>query len=182
MLISAWNPYDDNITSPAPQPISIKGRSMKRIVRTLTIESSGGSRLTYEKGLLNSRKNGHFCKTNQPDFPAPIRQSPPLAKANGKPTKPIVRNLRVKCTGGNKTNQPCFPHTLPHYPLHVFARHEVPKQSPWGCRRHKAPYFARNENMITSMQLVYLYWLKRVIDASSDTDTMAIRRDTHVKN
>ena len=142
MLISAWNPYDDNITSPAPQPISIKGRSMKRIVRTLTIESSGGSRLTYEKSLLNSRKNSHFCKTNQP----------------------------------------CFPHTLPHYPLHVFARHDVPKQSRWGCRGHKALYFARNDNTITDALLVYLYWLKRVIDASLDTDTMTIRRDTNEKN
>jgi hypothetical protein len=33
-------------------------------VRTLTTESSGGSRLTYEKGLLNPRKNSNFYKTN----------------------------------------------------------------------------------------------------------------------
>ncbi len=32
------------------------GEPPKRIVSTLTTESSGGSRLTYEKGLLNSRK------------------------------------------------------------------------------------------------------------------------------
>ena len=43
---------------------NIKGEPTKRIVRTLTTESSGGSRLTHEKGLLNSRKNSHFCKTN----------------------------------------------------------------------------------------------------------------------
>jgi hypothetical protein len=35
-------------------------------VRTLTTESSGGSRLTYEKGLLNPRKNSNFYKTNHP--------------------------------------------------------------------------------------------------------------------
>jgi hypothetical protein len=42
----------------------MKGEPTKRIVRTLTIEYSGGSRLTYEKVLLNSRKNSHFYKTN----------------------------------------------------------------------------------------------------------------------
>jgi hypothetical protein len=44
----------------------------KRIVRTLTTESSGGNRLTYEKELLNSRKNSRFYKTNHPGFPAAV--------------------------------------------------------------------------------------------------------------
>ena len=44
------------------------------------------------------------------------------------------------------------------------------------------PRYARNDNVMTSALLVYLYWLKRVIDASFGTDTMALRRDTHEKN
>jgi hypothetical protein len=40
----------------------------KRIVRTLTTESAGGNRLTYEKELLDSRKNSRFYKTNHPSF------------------------------------------------------------------------------------------------------------------
>ena len=43
-----------------PRLANIKGKPTKRIVRTLTTESSGGNRLTYEKELLNSRKNSHF--------------------------------------------------------------------------------------------------------------------------
>ena len=50
----------------------MKGKSTKRIVRTLTTESSGGNRLTYEKELLNSRKNSRFYKTNHPGFPATV--------------------------------------------------------------------------------------------------------------
>ena len=52
-----------------PWLANIKGRPTKRIVRTLTTESSGGNRPTYEKELLNSRKNSHFYKTNHPGFP-----------------------------------------------------------------------------------------------------------------
>jgi hypothetical protein len=44
----------------------------KRIVRILTIESAAGGRLTYEKELLNSRKNSRFYKTNHPGFPAAV--------------------------------------------------------------------------------------------------------------
>jgi hypothetical protein len=44
----------------------------KRIVRILTTESAAGSRLTYEKELLDSRKNSHFYKTNHPGFPATV--------------------------------------------------------------------------------------------------------------
>jgi len=43
---------------------NMKGKPTKRIVRTLTTESSGAKRLTYEKELLNSRKNSNFYKTN----------------------------------------------------------------------------------------------------------------------
>jgi len=48
-----------------------KGQMLtKRIVCTLTIETARNTRLTYEKELLNSRKNSHFYKTNNPGFPA----------------------------------------------------------------------------------------------------------------
>src|SRR3972149_2405789 len=63
----------------SPRLANIKGKPTKRIVCTLTTESSGGNRLTYEKGLLNSRKNSHFYKTNHPAFPhslPPIRRNP----------------------------------------------------------------------------------------------------------
>jgi len=56
-------------TRQPPRLANIKGKPTKRIVRTLTTESSGGNRLTYEKELLNSRENSHFCKTNHPGFP-----------------------------------------------------------------------------------------------------------------
>ena len=52
--------------SASPRLANTKGKPTKRIVRTLTTESSGGNRLTYEKEMLNSRKNSHFCKTNHP--------------------------------------------------------------------------------------------------------------------
>jgi len=106
------------LTASVPQPprlANIKGKPTKRIVRTLTTESPGGNPLTYEKELLNSRKNSRFYKTNHPGFAASVRQPSPLAKTNGKPTKRIVRNLRAKCAGGNKTNHPVFPHALPPY-------------------------------------------------------------------
>jgi len=45
------------------------GRPTKRIVRTLTTESSGGNRPTYEKELLNPRQNSRFHKTNHPGLP-----------------------------------------------------------------------------------------------------------------
>jgi hypothetical protein len=44
----------------------------KRILRTLTTESAAGGRLTYEKELLDSRKNSRFYKTNHPGFPATV--------------------------------------------------------------------------------------------------------------
>jgi len=46
----------------------------KRIVCTLTIEIARNTRLTYEKELLNSKKNSHFYKTNtnHPGFPAAV--------------------------------------------------------------------------------------------------------------
>jgi hypothetical protein len=46
----------------------------KRIVRTLTTESSGGGRLKYEKELLNSRKKAIFTKRI---IPASLMLSPP---------------------------------------------------------------------------------------------------------
>jgi hypothetical protein len=50
-----------------------KGQMLtKRIVCTLTIETARNTRLTYEKELLNSRKNSHFYKTNHPGFPAVV--------------------------------------------------------------------------------------------------------------
>jgi hypothetical protein len=104
----------------------------KRIVRILTTESAAGSRLTYEKELLDSRKNSHFYKTNHSGFAASVCQPSPLVKINGKPTKRIVCTLRGKCAEGNrltyekeppnswetshsyKTNHPGFPATVAH--------------------------------------------------------------------
>jgi hypothetical protein len=50
----------------------------KRILRTLTTESAAGSRLTYEKELLDSRKNSYFYKTNHPGFPAAVAHTTPV--------------------------------------------------------------------------------------------------------
>jgi hypothetical protein len=104
----------------------------KRILRTLTTESAAGGRLTYEKELLDSRKNSRFYRTNHPGFPASARQPSRLAKTNGKPTKRIVCTLTIECAGGNrltyekelfnskknsgfyKTNHPGFPATVAH--------------------------------------------------------------------
>jgi hypothetical protein len=55
--------------SASPRLAKINGKPTKRIVRILTTKSPAGSRLTYEKELLNSRKNSHFYKTNHPGFP-----------------------------------------------------------------------------------------------------------------
>jgi hypothetical protein len=51
----------------------------KRIVRILTIEIARNTRLTYEKELLNSKKNGHFYKTNHLGFPHAL---PPYDPSN----------------------------------------------------------------------------------------------------
>jgi hypothetical protein len=52
-----------------------KGQMLtKRIVRILTIESAAGSRLTYEKELLDSRKNSRFYKTNHHSCFPPMTQ------------------------------------------------------------------------------------------------------------
>jgi hypothetical protein len=48
------------------------GKPTKRIVCTLTSESAADGRLTYEKELLDSRKNSLFPKTNHPGFPATV--------------------------------------------------------------------------------------------------------------
>jgi len=55
--------------SASPRLAKINCNPTKRIVRILTIKSPAGSHLTYEKELLNSRKNSHFYKTNHPGFP-----------------------------------------------------------------------------------------------------------------
>jgi len=47
----------------------IKGKPTKRIMCILRVKCVGGNRLTYEKELLNSRKNGSFYKTNHSSFP-----------------------------------------------------------------------------------------------------------------
>jgi hypothetical protein len=44
----------------------------KRIERTLTTESAAGGRITYEKELLDSRKNSRFYKTNHSGFLAVV--------------------------------------------------------------------------------------------------------------
>jgi len=61
------------VTPPACTPDRHNWQMLtKRIVRILTTESAAGGRLTYEKELLNSRKNSHFPKTNHPGFPAVV--------------------------------------------------------------------------------------------------------------
>jgi len=52
--------------SASPRLAIIKGKPTKRIVRILTTKSAAGSHLTYEKELLNSRKNSNSYKTNHP--------------------------------------------------------------------------------------------------------------------
>jgi hypothetical protein len=54
------------------------GKPTKRIVCTLTSESAADGRLTYEKELLNFRKDSHFYKTNHFWLP---RVSPPAPMA-----------------------------------------------------------------------------------------------------
>jgi len=71
----------------------MKGNPTKRIVRILTTKSGAGSDLTYEKEMLDSRKNSDFYKTNHPGFPASVRRPSSLAKTNDKPTKRIVCTL-----------------------------------------------------------------------------------------
>jgi hypothetical protein len=48
------------------------GKPTKRIVCILRAKCAGDSRLTYEKELLNSRKNKRFSKTNHPGLPAVV--------------------------------------------------------------------------------------------------------------
>ena len=121
------------VSPPAHDSQKSNGKPAKRIVRILATESAVGSRLTYEKELLNSRKNGNFCKTNHRGFPASVCQPPRLAKTNGKRTKRTVCTLTTESAGGNrltyekepfnstknglfyKTNHPGFPHGLPPY-------------------------------------------------------------------
>jgi len=91
------------VTPPVCTAHKHKGQMLtKRIVRTLTTESAGGNRLTYEKELLNFRKDSHFYKTNHSGFAASVRRPPWLVKTDGKPTKRIVCTLRVKCAGGKR--------------------------------------------------------------------------------
>ena len=108
------------------------GRPTKRIVRVLTTESAAGGRPTYEKEMLNSRKNSHFCKTNHPGFAATVCQPSRLAKTDGNPTKRIVCTLTTESAGDNrpayekessnsrktshsyKTNHPGFTATVAH--------------------------------------------------------------------
>jgi len=56
-----------------------------------------------------------FTKRIRLSFAASVHHPSPLVKTDGKPTKRIIRNLRAKCAGGNKTNHPVFPHALPPY-------------------------------------------------------------------
>jgi hypothetical protein len=67
------------ITPPVCTAHKHKGQMLtKRIVRILTTESAAGGRLTYEKELLNSRKNSRFYKTNHPGFPAAVAYATPV--------------------------------------------------------------------------------------------------------
>jgi hypothetical protein len=52
--------------SASPRLAKINGNRTKRIVRILTTKCTASGHLTYERDLLNSRKNSHFYKTNHP--------------------------------------------------------------------------------------------------------------------
>src|SRR4030065_467318 len=79
-----WNITNLEGVDPEIGLTNIESKPTKRIVRTLTTEPSGGNRLTYEKELLNSRKNSHFCKTNHPGFPHAL---PPVTRREGCPSE-----------------------------------------------------------------------------------------------
>ena len=64
-----------------PWLVKTNGRPTKRIVSILRAKYAGDSRLTYEKELLNSRKDTHFCKTNHLQL---CRVSPPAPTASQK--------------------------------------------------------------------------------------------------
>ena len=108
------------------------GKPTKRIVCTLTSESAADGRLTYEKELLNFRKDSHFYRTNHFWLP---RVSPPapMARKNKWQTDETNRGtLTTECAGGNrlayekqssnswktshsyKTNHPGFSATVAH--------------------------------------------------------------------
>src|SRR3989304_6165396 len=72
-----------------PRLANIKGKPTKRIVRTLTTESSGGNRLTYEKGLLNSRKTAIFTKRIIPPSLILFPLSVPGASGEKTPPPPL---------------------------------------------------------------------------------------------
>jgi hypothetical protein len=72
---------------PLPPALKNKWQATKRIVRTLTTESAD---LTYEKELLNFRKNGRFSETNHLSFTPSARQPSPFVTTGGKPTKRIL--------------------------------------------------------------------------------------------
>jgi len=88
----------------SPRLAEINGNPTKRIVRILTTKSAAGSHPTYEKDLLNSRKNSHFCKTNHPGFP------------HGLP--PYDPNNNIVCIYAQNDTIECFPFLL-------FASHKV---------------------------------------------------------
>ena len=78
------------------------GRQTKRIVCTLTTESSGGNRLTYEKEHLNLGKTGDFYKTNPSQLP---RVGPPALTARRNKWQTDETNhvyVGVKRAAGNR--------------------------------------------------------------------------------
>jgi hypothetical protein len=92
---------------------NIRGKSTKRIVRTLTTESAGRNRLKCEKELLNSRKNSHFPK--RIISASPHRSAGPhhSQKQMANPRNESCVILRVECAGGNKRNHPASPMLFP---------------------------------------------------------------------
>jgi hypothetical protein len=84
----------------------------KRIVRTLTTESSGGNHFPYGKELLNPRKSPQFPKTNHLSFAEPVCFGWPLVELPADPTKPIVRESAVE----PRRNNPLLRNESPHLP------------------------------------------------------------------
>jgi hypothetical protein len=90
--------------SASPRLTKISGNPMKRIVRILAGKSAAGSHPTYEKELLNSRKNSDFYETNHPGFPHGL----PPYDPNNNIFRIYAQNDTIEC-----------------FPFPLFASHKV---------------------------------------------------------
>ena len=101
--------------SQRPRLANIKGKPTKRIVCTLTTESSGGNRPTYEKELLNPRKKQPFLQNESSRLPpcsAPYEPNDNILRIYARNDRngrgpgndtPLGRKFE-----GHHTNQACY--------------------------------------------------------------------------